>query len=362
MAVTAGLIGAAAIGAGGSIIAGRQASKAAEDIAERAERPIQALDQSLVQDLLTGQNAILLGASPDQVAEDFILSRANRNVGPEAARSIATQLDSIKAQLLAGQTSQAESALARLNNQFQGAGLGIPVNATISGNQLNFDFADEGVNRFLNEARLLGPSIRGQRLSGISQFNQLIGGPSFATPESFERFRGLSEQQLLSELEDREQQAREQTLQTANFGGLNPAQGLSRITERGLLSRENIENQSIDRAIGLITAQQGIRGREGSLLEGLLFPQSSFNLLASENQQAATTTQLAAAQLSASTQAGLAAAQAQSSGTFGAFQQGADAITLATLLRSAGGPASTTVTGTPTGNTGAGFGGIGGGF
>jgi len=340
MALTAGLIGAAAIGATGSVLAAREARKGAEDIADAAQRPIQALDQSLIQDLLTGQNAILLGAGPDQVAEDFILSRANRNVGPEAARSIASQLDSIKANLLAGRTGQAQSALNSLNNQFRGAGLGIPVDASIVGNELIFNFADEGVNRFLQEARLLGPAIRGQRLSGISQFNALIGGPSFATPESFERFRGLSEQQLLSELEDREQQARERTLQSANVFGLNPAQGLSRISERGLLSRENIENQSIDRAIGLITAQQGVRAREGSILEGLLFPESSFNLLASENQQAASTNQLAAAQLSASTQAGLAAAQAQSSGTFGAFQQGADAVTLAALLRAGGGPAS----------------------
>jgi len=352
---TAAIVGAGVIGAAGSVFAAREARKGAEAIADAAQQPIQAFDQSLISDLLTGQNSILLGASPDQVAEDFILSRANRNVGPQAARSIASALDSIKANLLAGRTGQAQSALNRLNQQFQGAGLGIPVSASITDNQLVFEFADEGVNRFLNEARLLGPQIRQQRLSGISQFNQLLdpsfsatAGPQFATPESFERFRGLTEQGLLSELRDREQQAREQTLQTANVGGLNPAAGLSRITERGLLSREDIENQSIQRAIGLISAQQGIvgqqqgiRAREASILEGLLFPQSSFNLANLENQQAATTNQLAAAQLSASTQAGLTAVGAGASGTFGAFQQSADAITLAALLsRAGGGPAS----------------------
>jgi len=89
---TAAIVGAGVIGAAGSVFAAREARKGAEAIADAAQQPIQAFDQSLISDLLTGQNSILLGASPDQVAEDFILSRANRNVGPQAARSIASAL------------------------------------------------------------------------------------------------------------------------------------------------------------------------------------------------------------------------------------------------------------------------------
>lgn len=339
MALGAAIIVGGGIAAFGAIESSKIAAEGAEDVAAQAREP-QVFDQSLVEDLFTGQQQILLGANPDEVAENFIVNRVLLNAGPDAARSVSAAMGSIRSLLLAGKTTEANASLKKLNTQFQSAGIGIPVSAAISGGGLQFNFADAGVNRFIEEARLLGPSIRGQRLSGIQQFNALIGAPSFATPESFERFRGLTEQNLLSELEDREQQAREQAVQTGNVFGLNPAASLSRISERGLLSRENIESQSIDRAIGLITATQGIRGREAGILEGLLFPQSTQNLLALQQQGQASTNQLAAAQLSASTQAGLAGVGAEASGTFGAFQSGADALTLAAILRASGGPSS----------------------
>lgn len=302
----AGGLGALGNIAGGAIAGGGGASFSdADRAAIRAPTTGGALDR-----LLTAEQLLRLGASPEVIGEELILRQIEAGGTPAGRRVVTARLAEIRSQLAAGNTAAAERMLNIVNfdlgKSLQNSG-GAAAQASIVDGQLQFTFNDPLIDSVLDTARQFGGDIaanRAQAIAGLA--SSAATGPQDA-------------QALIDRRFDKQ---REELFQQANTLGFNPAGPLEDLNERqaigGQLDAVNLANQLL---LGQINTTNAA-----------LDPSGALGLLALQNQSGANSSQIANAQGTAFQQINAGQQGAIGQGLAGGLGSLGSAFTLQALL------------------------------
>jgi len=334
----AAMIGAAAIGAGGSIIGGQQAAKAGEtsfsDIARGSL--FRATGSTAVEEQLDLQALIQFGAPAQTIMENFIGGRIEETKSPAFRRTFDSKVGLIRSALGRGDTSSARQYVDGLNLWLGLWGKhwpGVGARGEIVNGELELTWLGPEAAQIEQYAQF-ADDIYQNRVQGYGSLAEIAGAPGYATPERFEAFRGGIRDDLRREIFAAEDEERRRIEQAANVGRYNPGGAIGRLgelTQRELLSAET---DSITRALQLLGGQQQLTAGRLSNIQGALNPTLIQPALAAAGQTAATQNQIVAAQLTAD-QNTAAGGQGIASGAGGI----ADTMTLISLMNMQGGPA-----------------------
>ncbi len=147
----------------------------------------------------------------------------------------------------------------------------------------------------------LSGQVFGGREAAQQAIARLQGDFPAPTASDLRGVIGQEEEALLAALNLNMGDERQALLEAANTGGFNPAAGLGRIGERGLVMRRQIPNDAISRAVALLAGQQGLSAGALSALQGSVGLQDQTSLAAAGvgNQANLSAAQLAAQQAQA---------------------------------------------------------------
>ena len=273
----------AALATVGSAVAGAQAKSPSFSSSDRGtfRRPG---EQNLVADLLAAQAALQLGASGDQIAEDFLIRQVEQNANPANARLFAQQLDALKSVLRQGDSARAAAMIPDINRGLTSAfgrkSNTAPGKISIVNGQIKFDVADPGFQRIVDEANERGGDILRDRTTSLSNLSRITSQVGAFGQGGVQGLVDKNEAFLNRLLDVSLSDAREESIERANQLGISPGRQLGEIAEAGITNRLAISaGQGIERAIALLGGQLGLQGQAIETIKTGLEPSLSTSAL-----------------------------------------------------------------------------------